>query len=206
MSSSPESPDDASVVVKEALARNDRYLREFIEALHICPYARTCREDGRLHRQVVLDRVPDAPHVAGLIRDLDERTDIEVGLLLFPRLRIEPRPFERFIGDGCVDVIQPDLSRCGGLTVARRVAQMAHDAGIDLVPHSWLTHLLTGYSLQLIATLPRARFVEFNVSQSALTRGITTQPFRLEAGPSTSAHTWSRPTRGRKRPSSCSMI
>ena len=31
-------------------------------------------------------------------------------------------------------------------------------AGIDLVPHSWLTHLLTGYSLQLIATLPRARY------------------------------------------------
>lgn len=88
--------------------------------------------------------------------------------------------FERFIGSGCVDVIQPDLSRCGGLTVARRVAQMAHAAGIDLVPHSWLTHLLTGYSLQLIATLPRARFVEFNVSQSALTRGIAPARFALQ--------------------------
>lgn len=88
--------------------------------------------------------------------------------------------FERFIREGCVDVIQPDLSRCGGLTVARRVAELAHRHGIDLVPHSWLTHLLTGYSLQLIATLPRARFVEFNVSQSALTRGITTQPFTLD--------------------------
>jgi L-rhamnonate dehydratase len=88
--------------------------------------------------------------------------------------------FERFIRAGCVDVIQPDLSRCGGLTVARRVADLAQEHGIDLVPHSWLTHLLTGYSLQLIATLPRARFVEFNVSQSALTRGITTQPFALD--------------------------
>ena len=89
--------------------------------------------------------------------------------------------FERFIGSGCVDVIQPDLSRCGGLTVARRVAQMATAAGIDLVPHSWLTHLLTGYSLQLIATLPRIRFVEFNVSQSVLTRGIAPARFALEA-------------------------
>jgi L-alanine-DL-glutamate epimerase-like enolase superfamily enzyme len=89
--------------------------------------------------------------------------------------------FERFIRQGCVDVVQPDLSRCGGITVARRVAALAQDAGIDLVPHSWLTHLLTGYSLQLVATLPRARFVEFNVSQSPLTRGITTQPFRLDA-------------------------
>jgi L-alanine-DL-glutamate epimerase-like enolase superfamily enzyme len=87
--------------------------------------------------------------------------------------------FERFIGQGCVDVIQPDLSRCGGLTVATKVAAMAEDAGIDMVPHSWLTHLLTGYSLQLIATLPRARFVEFNVSQSPLTAGIARASFSL---------------------------
>jgi L-rhamnonate dehydratase len=89
--------------------------------------------------------------------------------------------FERFIGEGCVDVIQPDLSRCGGVSVAAKVAQLAERAGIDLVPHSWLTHLLTGFSLQLIATLPRARFVEFNVSQSTLTRGIARTALKLEA-------------------------
>lgn len=99
MLSSPQSPDDSSAVVKEALARSDRYLREFIEALHICPYARTCREDGRLYRQVVLDRTLDAPHVAGLIRELDGRTDIEVGLLIFPLLTADARLFERFIGE-----------------------------------------------------------------------------------------------------------
>ena len=88
--------------------------------------------------------------------------------------------FRRFIAMGCADVIQPDLSRCGGLTVAREVMGMAEEAGLDLVPHSWLTHLLTGYSLQLIAALPRARLVEFNVSQSALTGGVTSQPFILD--------------------------
>ncbi len=89
--------------------------------------------------------------------------------------------FERFIEAGCVDVVQPDLSRCGGVSVAVKVAAMAEPAGIDLVPHSWLTHLLTGYSLQLIATLPRARFVEFNVSQSPLTHGIARADFALAA-------------------------
>jgi L-alanine-DL-glutamate epimerase-like enolase superfamily enzyme len=87
--------------------------------------------------------------------------------------------FQRFIDEGCADVIQPDLSRCGGVSVATKVAGLAEQAGIDLVPHSWLTHLLTGYSLQLIATLPRARFVEFNVSQSPLTRGIARARFDL---------------------------
>jgi L-rhamnonate dehydratase len=89
--------------------------------------------------------------------------------------------FERFISMGCVDVIQPDLSRCGGLSVAKRVADLANAANIDLVPHSWLTHLLTAYSLQFIATLPRAKFVEFNVSQSPLTRGIAPAQFTLDA-------------------------
>lgn len=88
--------------------------------------------------------------------------------------------FERFINDGCVDIIQPDLSRCGGLSVARKIADLAARANIDCVPHSWLTHLLTGYSLQLIATLPRARFVEFNVSQSALTGGIARTDLALD--------------------------
>jgi L-alanine-DL-glutamate epimerase-like enolase superfamily enzyme len=89
--------------------------------------------------------------------------------------------FERFLRAGCVDIIQPDLSRCGGLTVAKRVADVAHDIGVDVIPHSWLTHLLTGYTLQYIAALPRARLIEFNTSQSELTRRITTHPFKLAA-------------------------
>jgi L-alanine-DL-glutamate epimerase-like enolase superfamily enzyme len=89
--------------------------------------------------------------------------------------------FQRFIDMGCVDIVQPDLSRCGGLTVAQVIKDMTISANIDCVPHSWLTHLLTGYSLQFIATLPRAPFVEFNVSQSPLTAGIAPSRFQLEA-------------------------
>jgi len=89
--------------------------------------------------------------------------------------------FERYIRAGCVDVVQPDLTRCGGLTVAKKVADLAASANIDLVPHSWLTDLLNAYSLHLIATLPRAKFLEFNVCQSALTRGICKGNFKLDS-------------------------
>ena len=80
--------------------------------------------------------------------------------------------FQRLIRGGCVDVVQPDLTRCGGLTVALQVVKLVEEVGIDLVPHSWLTDLLTAYSLHLIGTLSRPLFVEFNVAQSALTRGV----------------------------------
>lgn len=88
--------------------------------------------------------------------------------------------FERLIAGGCVDVVQPDLTRCGGISVATQITRMAARANIEVVPHSWLTHLLTGYSLQYIATLPRAPFVEFNVSQSPLTGGIAPASLRLD--------------------------
>lgn len=80
--------------------------------------------------------------------------------------------FDRLIDEACVNVVQPDLSRCGGLTVALHVARRAAAAGLDFVPHSWLTDLLTSYSLHLIAVLQRPLLVEFNVSQSRLTRGV----------------------------------
>jgi L-alanine-DL-glutamate epimerase-like enolase superfamily enzyme len=89
--------------------------------------------------------------------------------------------FERFISMGCVDVIQPDLTRCGGLSVALQVSKLADRANIELVPHSWLTDLLNAYSLHLIATLPRAKYLEFNVSQSELTRGVCGGAFKLNA-------------------------
>jgi L-alanine-DL-glutamate epimerase-like enolase superfamily enzyme len=92
-----------------------------------------------------------------------------------------PWEFERLIRGGCVDVVQPDLTRCGGLTVARQVARMTDEAGIDLVPHSWLTDLLTAYSLHLVGSLARPLFVEFNVSQSALTRGVCGGSLALNA-------------------------
>jgi len=89
--------------------------------------------------------------------------------------------FERLIRGGCVDVVQPDLTRCGGLTTALQVARLAEETGIDLVPHSWLTDLLTAYSLHLIGTLKRPVFVEFNVAQSELTRGVCGGALSLNA-------------------------
>jgi hypothetical protein len=65
-----------------ALARNDRYLREFVEALHLCPYAKPCREAGKLHRRVLWSRDQALPAMRE-IETLPE-ADVEVALLIFP--------------------------------------------------------------------------------------------------------------------------
>jgi hypothetical protein len=85
----------------EALARNDRYLLEFVEALQMCPFARRCREDGKLHRRVLFSRDEALPAVRA-IEDLPQDS-VEVALLIFPR---EPadgadsaREFESFASE-----------------------------------------------------------------------------------------------------------
>ncbi|WP_239332245.1 mandelate racemase/muconate lactonizing enzyme family protein [Frankia sp. CiP3] len=89
--------------------------------------------------------------------------------------------FRRLIHEGGIDVLQPDLSRCGGLTVAKAVAAEAERAGREIVTHSWLTDLLHAYSLAYLATLHDAHWVEFNVAQSALSRGVVTSRLSLAA-------------------------
>jgi L-rhamnonate dehydratase len=90
--------------------------------------------------------------------------------------------FDRLISEACIDVVQPDLTRCGGLTVATQVAVAAQAAGREVVTHSWLTDLLHAYSLHYLATLDEANWVEYNVAQSSLSRGVVTGRIALDEG------------------------
>jgi hypothetical protein len=71
----------------EALARSDRYLREFVEALDLCPFARKCRETGRLARRVLRGGRPGEA-TAAAVRELEATAEeqVEVALLLYPEL------------------------------------------------------------------------------------------------------------------------
>ena len=89
--------------------------------------------------------------------------------------------FRQLIEEGGVDVVQPDLSRCGGFTQARKIMWEAEYAGIDVCPHAWLTDLLTAASLHLNAVLPRSLFLEYNVSDNPMLREIVRNPLQLDA-------------------------
>lgn len=43
--------------------------------------------------------------------------------------------FEVLVRLGSAEVLQPDITWCGGLTAARRIAKLVEDAGLELVPH-----------------------------------------------------------------------
>ncbi len=69
--------------------------------------------------------------------------------------------FWPFIQQHAVDIIQPDCTKCGGLTEAWRIGWMAYEHNVQLVPHGWNTALGLAADLHLTAALPVARYVEF---------------------------------------------
>lgn len=89
--------------------------------------------------------------------------------------------FRELIRRGCIDVAQPDLSRCGGFTQARKIMWEAEYAGIDVCPHAWLTDLLTAASLHVNAVLPRSLFLEYNVSDNPMLREVIRNPVQMDA-------------------------
>jgi L-alanine-DL-glutamate epimerase-like enolase superfamily enzyme len=90
--------------------------------------------------------------------------------------------FERLARQGRVDVLQPDLSRCGGLTVGKQIADLAMRMQIDCCPHAWLTDVLKAASLHLNAYLMNSLFLEYNVSSATLLNNLCTQHIQMRDG------------------------
>ncbi len=90
--------------------------------------------------------------------------------------------FESLADEAKVDVLQPDLSRCGGLTVGKEIADLARRRQIDCVPHAWLTDLLKAASLHLNAYLFNSQYLEYNTATASLLNHLCRERIALENG------------------------
>ena len=67
---------------------------------------------------------------------LAERASIRIGGAEFAATRFECR---EWLTSGRVDVLQPDINRCGGFSEIRRIAELATHHAASVVPHGWKT-------------------------------------------------------------------
>jgi L-alanine-DL-glutamate epimerase-like enolase superfamily enzyme len=88
--------------------------------------------------------------------------------------------FRPFLERQAVDIIQPDCTKCGGLTEAWRIAWMAYEHNIQWVPHGWNTAIGLAADLHLSAAMPVARYVEY-LTPCVYLDEIITEPFRPDA-------------------------
>jgi D-galactarolactone cycloisomerase len=65
--------------------------------------------------------------------------------------------FQPFLAAGCMDVLQPDIAICGGLTGVGRVVALAELYDRPVVPHVWGGIVNFYAALHLAATLPTHR-------------------------------------------------
>ncbi len=91
-------------------------------------------------------------------------------------------PFRALVEHAHIDVVQPDMARCGGFTVARQIALLERTSAVEIVPHCFSTSILIAASLQFVATLDRPTLSEYSVADSPLVNGILQQPFVLDGG------------------------
>jgi L-alanine-DL-glutamate epimerase-like enolase superfamily enzyme len=87
--------------------------------------------------------------------------------------------FQPWLEQRAVDIIQPDCTKNGGLSESRKIAWMAYDHNVQLVPHGWNTAVGLAADLQFSAALPVARYVEY-LTPCAYIDELTMEPFRLD--------------------------
>lgn len=88
--------------------------------------------------------------------------------------------FQPWIEQRAVDILQPDCTKNGGLSESRRIAWLAADHNVQVVPHGWNTAVGLAADLQFSAAIPVARYVEY-LTPCAYIEGLLAEPFVLDA-------------------------
>jgi L-alanine-DL-glutamate epimerase-like enolase superfamily enzyme len=74
--------------------------------------------------------------------------------------------FNRVIEDGAITILQPDLSKSGGITECLRIAALASAWKLPIHPHSSMTGLNHAASIHFLAAIDNGGYFEGDVSRS----------------------------------------
>jgi D-galactarolactone cycloisomerase len=92
---------------------------------------------------------------------------------------------------GCFDIIQPDVSICGGLTECLFIGELARLSQVRCIPHCWAGAITLAATLQLAALLPEpskmpgvdAPLLEYDVTENPFRDNVVLgEPFALREG------------------------
>jgi|TARA_B100001093_G_scaffold517698_1_gene600061 D-galactarolactone cycloisomerase len=89
--------------------------------------------------------------------------------------------FNQIIKNKSVDIIQPDICACGGLTEVKRISALATANGIDIVPHTWGSSIGLHVALHFISNLESIPgrmnksdfYLEYDQTENALRENLT---------------------------------
>jgi D-galactarolactone cycloisomerase len=90
--------------------------------------------------------------------------------------------FRELMHRRAVDIVQPDASRCGGITEAWRVARLAQTAGLGVAPHSWSDAVAILANAQMVAAAPSGITVEVDQTGNPFVEELLVEPLQVRDG------------------------
>ena len=88
--------------------------------------------------------------------------------------------FQPWLQAHAFDIVQPDVTKVGGISEERRIAWMAQDHGVRFIPHGWNTAVGLAADLQLASAFPATDLVEY-LTGSPFIDDITIGGWQLDA-------------------------
>ncbi len=88
--------------------------------------------------------------------------------------------FQPWLQAGAFDIVQPDVTKVGGISEERRIGWMAQENGIKLVPHGWNTAVGVAVDLQLASAFVDTEWVEY-LTGSPYVDDIVSRRWRLDS-------------------------
>lgn len=119
---------------------------------------------------------PDNMEALAEVRRNISGTDLATGERLFSRW-----DYRKLIENQLVDIVQPDVCHCGGISELRRIAAAAETYYIRVAPHNPNGPVATAASIQLSAAIPNFETLEYAVpSEESL--AVVINPARQQEG------------------------
>jgi len=88
--------------------------------------------------------------------------------------------FTPWLQQRAFDIVQPDVTKVGGISEERRIAWMAEENGVRFIPHGWNTALGLAADLQLASASRGTDLVEY-LTGSPFIDDLVERPWKLDA-------------------------
>ena len=87
--------------------------------------------------------------------------------------------FTPWLQQRALDIVQPDVTKVGGISEERRIAWMAEENGVRFIPHGWNTALGLAADLHLASAARNTGLVEY-LTGSPFIDGLVETPWKLD--------------------------
>jgi L-alanine-DL-glutamate epimerase-like enolase superfamily enzyme len=88
--------------------------------------------------------------------------------------------FQPWLQARAFDIVQPDVTKVGGISEERRIAWMAQENGVKFIPHGWNTAVGLAADLQLASAFVNTDLVEY-LTGSPFIDDIVADKWQLDA-------------------------